>query len=166
MLSPAVTGVTGRPLGGDASLTQRPDAPVCRSVRRVCEICCGRVGPRHAILLALLGITKPSAELRRNMVTSGRALLSYETACQALAEVRTKTLAAIKAMFDERATDKTMTAQVAGRMFSQDIVDALAAMRTAPGNSTAARTATSPSPRTGWPVCSSPSRRRTSASVP
>jgi len=31
----------------------------------------------------------PSAELRRNMVTSGRALARYETACQALAEART-----------------------------------------------------------------------------
>ena len=39
--------------------------------------------------MALLGITTHSAELRRNMVTSGRALLRYETACQALAEART-----------------------------------------------------------------------------
>jgi uncharacterized protein DUF3631 len=66
------------------------------------------------------------------MVTSGRALASYETACQALAEVRTKALAAIKAMFDERATDKTMTEEVAGRMFSQDIVDALVAIEDGP----------------------------------
>jgi hypothetical protein len=66
------------------------------------------------------------------MVTSGRALLRYETACQALAEVRTKTLAAIKAMFNERATDKTMTEEVAGRMFSQDIVDALVAIEDGP----------------------------------
>jgi Protein of unknown function (DUF3631) len=66
------------------------------------------------------------------MVTSGRALASYETACQALAEVRTKTLAAIKAMFDERATDKTMTEEVAGRIFSQDIVDALVAIEDGP----------------------------------
>jgi hypothetical protein len=28
----------------------------------------------------------PSAELRRNMVTSGRALARYETACQVLAD--------------------------------------------------------------------------------
>src|SRR5258705_7462162 len=66
------------------------------------------------------------------MVTSGRALARYETACQALAEARTKTLAAIKAMFDERATDKTMTEEVAGRMFSQDIVDALVAIEDGP----------------------------------
>ena len=41
-------------------------------------------------------------------------------------------LAALKAMFDERAMDKTMTEEVAGRMFSQDIVDALVAIEDGP----------------------------------
>jgi hypothetical protein len=41
----------------------------------------------------------PSAELRRNMVTSGRALARYETACQALAEART--VAEVKDIYDK-----------------------------------------------------------------
>jgi putative DNA primase/helicase len=41
-------------------------------------------------------------------------------------------LAAIRAMFDERAMDKAITEEVAGRMFSQDIVAALVAIEDGP----------------------------------
>jgi hypothetical protein len=56
-------------------------------LRAMCEPL-GR-GTSRGRPMARTGVTTPSAELRRHMVTSGRALAKYETACQALAEART-----------------------------------------------------------------------------